>query len=98
MSELGMLPIKNRARLADCVLPPRERIDIHLVIVPRDSLGVVSNLQSAPLEPIRQLDVLPGSRRKSRIEWIVCEQLAIDRDVRCVEEIEGHDAAVLDQP
>src|SRR5207248_1703304 len=54
VAELGMFPIENRSRFADGVLPPGKRVDVHAVIVPRDRFGVVMNLQSASIEPVRQ--------------------------------------------
>src|SRR5260370_29593565 len=56
VSELRVLAIENRARLSNRVLPPRERIDIHVVIVARNRVCVGSDLQSAPFQPVRQLD------------------------------------------
>src|SRR5947208_279921 len=91
MSELGMLAKKDRARFSDRVLPLRERCDRHRMMMPRDRLRVVANLQSERVEPVRELDVFPRRGGKRRVERMRSEQLAIDRDVRRVEKIERED-------
>src|SRR5688500_839847 len=68
VSELGMLLVENRARLADRVLTPRERVDVHRMVVPRDRALVVVDLQALRIEPIGELDVFPRGRRKGGVE------------------------------
>src|SRR5436190_7478833 len=97
MPKLGVLAIEDRARLSDRVLPPGERIDIHLMVVACYRGRVVVDLQAARLEPVRELDVLPGRGRKRCVERIVGEQLPVDGDVRRVEKVERHRRAVLNQ-
>src|SRR3954452_24352946 len=44
--QFGMLAVEDRAGTADRVLPPRERVDCHRVVVTRDRVRVVANLQA----------------------------------------------------
>src|SRR5437763_1418184 len=87
MSELGVLAIENRARLPDAVLPSGKSVDVHRMVVPRNRLRVVADLQSARFEAVGKLDILPRRGRKRRIKWIGDEQLPVDRDVRGIEKI-----------
>ena len=96
-TQLRMLAVKNRAGLAHRVLSPGERVDAHAVIVPSDRRGVVSDAQPSSIQPIRQLDVFPRRGRKCRIERMLGQELAVDGDVRRVEEVEGNDLAVTNQ-
>src|SRR6202035_4540074 len=89
--QLRMLAVKNRAGLAHRVLPPGERVDAHAVIVASDRRGVVPDAQPSSIQPIRQLDVFPSRGRERRIERMLRQELAIDGDVRRVEEVEGND-------
>src|ERR1041384_6693144 len=88
VTELGVLAVENRPRLPHCVLPARERVDAHRVVVPRPRLGVVAYLKAELVEPVRELDVLPRRGRKRRVERMLGEELPVDGDVRRVEEVE----------
>src|SRR4051794_21988212 len=57
--QLGMLAVEDRAGMTDRVLPPRKRIDRHRVIVARDRLRVVADLQAERIETKGKLDVFP---------------------------------------
>ncbi len=65
--------------------------------MPRHGPGVVTDLQSLPIEAVGELDVLPRGRGEGRVERALPEELAIDGDVRGVEEVERDHGAVFDQ-
>ena len=58
VAELGMLLVEDCARLADGVLPPRERVDVHRMVMPRHGALVVADLQSLCIEAIGELDAM----------------------------------------
>ena len=59
IGKLRMLAVEDRTRFADVVLPPRERVDAHPVVVACDCSGVVVDPQALPLQPVRKFDVFP---------------------------------------
>src|SRR5262245_30780116 len=50
--ELGVLAVEDRAGLADRVLPPRERLDAHRMVMPGHRLRVVADLQAEGIETV----------------------------------------------
>src|SRR5438445_7031365 len=49
IGELRMLAVEDGSRFADRILPPRERVDAHAVVVARDCSGVVLDPQTLQL-------------------------------------------------
>src|SRR5437588_12382467 len=76
--QFGMFAVEDRAGMADRVLAARERIDGHRVVVTRDRLRVVANLQAERIEAEGELDVFPGGGGEGRVERFAAEDEAID--------------------
>src|SRR5207302_6980756 len=66
--QLGVLAVEDRAGMADGVLAPRKRIDGHRMVVARNGLGVVADLEPERIEAKSELGVLPCRSGKGRVE------------------------------
>ncbi len=83
-----MLAREDHGAVAGALLARAETPEIGRMVVLHARLRLVDQAQPAPEEPEGGLDVLPGRIGKALVERLFEQELARQREVRGVEEVE----------